>query len=48
MKLTTWLKEHGEEYGLLYDNGTPKGSVIENCAKIANWQPEGGAPRTDK
>ena len=41
--LEEWLKQHAGDYeGLAHKNGTPQTSTIEECAKVANWDPEGG------
>lgn len=44
--LTKWLRENAAEFGLSDDEGKPNEQGIEECAKVANWQPGGGAPRT--
>jgi len=44
--LVKWLREHAAEYGLSDDEGKPNEQGIEECAKVANWQPGGGAPKT--
>ena len=44
--LERWLREHSAEYGLSDDEGKPNELGIQECAKVANWQPSGGAPRT--
>lgn len=44
--LKKWLREHAVEYGLNKEDGTLNESAIEEIAKIANWQPAGGAPKT--
>ncbi len=44
--LTKWLREHAREFGLSDDEGKPNEQGIEECAKVANWQPGGGAPKT--
>ncbi|VWX60024.1 conserved hypothetical protein [Burkholderiales bacterium 8X] len=44
--LMKWLRVHGAEYGLLDDEGKPNEQGIEECAKVANWQPGGGAAKT--
>jgi hypothetical protein len=43
--LIKWLNEHAAEYGLSDDEGRPNDLGIEECAKVANWQP-GGPART--
>jgi hypothetical protein len=44
--LAKWLREHSAEFGLSDDEGKPNEQGIEECAKVANWQPGGGAPKT--
>ena len=44
--LTRWLREHAVNYNLSDDDGKPNETGIEECAKIANWQTKGGAPKT--
>lgn len=44
--LLKWLREHAAEFGLTDDEGKPNEQGIEECAKVANWQPGGGAPKT--
>jgi hypothetical protein len=44
--LAKWLREHAAEYGLSDDDGNPNETGIEEAAKVANWQPGGGAPKT--
>jgi hypothetical protein len=44
--LTKWLRENASRYGLSGDDGAPNETGIEEVAKVANWQPSGGAPRT--
>ncbi|AGW91758.1 hypothetical protein N234_17140 [Ralstonia pickettii DTP0602] len=44
--LTKWLREHGVEFGLTDLDGKPNETGIEEIAKVANWQPSGGAPKT--
>lgn len=44
--LAKWLREHAAEFGLTDDEGKPNETGIEEAAKVANWQPGGGAPRT--
>ncbi len=41
-----WLRQHANHYGLCDDEGLPSESVIEEIAKIVNWQTKGGAPKT--
>jgi hypothetical protein len=44
--LEVWLRKHADEFGLTKDDGNPNEQGIEEIAKIANWNPKGGAPRT--
>ena len=44
--LMRWLREHAAEYKLSDDEGKPNETGIEECAKVANWQDKGGAPKT--
>lgn len=44
--LTKWLRDHAEEFGLVDDKGKPNETGIDEVAKVANWQPGGGAPKT--
>ena len=44
--LDKWLREHAAEFGMVDDDGNPINLAVEECSKIANWQPGGGATRT--
>lgn len=44
--LEKWLREHAAEFGMTDANGKPNETGIEEVAKVANWQPSGGAPKT--
>jgi hypothetical protein len=44
--LTKWLREHASNFGLTDDEGKINETGIEEAAKVANWQPLGGAPKT--
>lgn len=44
--LQKWLIENAERFKLIKDDGTPNKLGIEEIAKIANWDPKGGAPKT--
>jgi hypothetical protein len=44
--LMKWLREHAAEFGLTDEDGKPNETGIEEAAKVANWQPSGGAPKT--
>ena len=44
--LDKWLREHAAEYNLTNDKGKPIEQAIEECSKVANWNPKGGATKT--
>lgn len=44
--LLKWLRENAASYGLTDSEGKPMETSIDEIAKIANWQPQGGAPKT--
>ena len=44
--LSKWLREHAADFRLSDDDGKPNETGIEECAKVANWQDKGGAPKT--
>lgn len=44
--LMKWLRENAAHYRLSDDEGKPNETGIEECAKVANWQDKGGAPKT--
>ncbi|MDY0187584.1 MAG: hypothetical protein RBR16_06645 [Syntrophus sp. (in: bacteria)] len=45
--LARWLNDHAAEFGLVKEDGTPNSDAINNqIAKVANWQTDGGAPKT--
>ena len=44
--LMKWLRENAARYGLTNEDGVPNETGVEEVAKVANWQPSGGAPRT--
>jgi hypothetical protein len=44
--LTRWLNENAKAYGLSNAKGKLNSSGIKECAKVANWQSRGGAPKT--
>jgi len=44
--LDKWLREHAAQFALSDEDGNPINQAIEECSKIANWQPGGGAPKT--
>ena len=45
--LENWLNSHAAEFKLMKEDGTINADAIKNqTAKVANWEPEGGAPKT--
>lgn len=44
--LEKWLREHAAVFGMTDDEGKPNETGIKEAAKVANWQPGGGAPKT--
>ena len=44
--LMKWLRENGAKFQLTDDEGRPNEQGIEECAKVANWAPGGGASKT--
>lgn len=44
--LAKWLRENAADYRLSDADGKPNETGIEECAKVANWQEKGGAPKT--
>ncbi len=44
--LSIWLRKHAAQFGLTNDDGNPIDTGVEEIAKVANWKPGGGAPKT--
>jgi len=44
--LLKWLRNHAGQYDLSDEDGKLNELGIEEVAKVANWQPSGGAPKT--
>jgi hypothetical protein len=44
--LVKWLRENAAKFGMCDEDGKPIENGIEETAKVANWQPRGGAPKT--
>ena len=44
--LEKWLNEHAARFGMTNDDGMPVKQAVSDCAKVANWKPDGGAPKT--
>ncbi|EJF78587.1 hypothetical protein MCO_00614 [Bartonella sp. DB5-6] len=44
--LEKWLQEHASQYNLLDKKTGEAKKIIAELASVANWEPEGGAPKT--
>lgn len=44
--LQKWLNQHAAALGLTLKDGRPNSKAVDEAATVANWKPEGGAPRT--
>jgi len=44
--LTKWLRENAAKYDLADEDGKLNETGIDEVAKVANWQSNGGAPKT--
>jgi hypothetical protein len=44
--LEKWLRENASHFGLTNDEGNHIEQAIEECSKVANWNPKGGATKT--
>ena len=44
--LDKWLRLNASQFNLSDDDGKPNEQGIQECAKVANWQDKGGAPKT--
>lgn len=44
--LEEWLNRHAAQLGLTDKRGNPIKQAIKEIAKVANWKPTGGAPKT--
>jgi hypothetical protein len=44
--LTRWLRENAKKMCLTKKGGSVNEQAIEEIAKVANWDPKGGAPKT--
>lgn len=45
--LEKWLRENAAEFEMTDDEGAPMNTPIEECSKVANWQPGGGSPASN-
>ena len=41
-----WLRENAARFGFTDNDGNPQNSTLEDLAQVANWQTNGGAPKT--
>lgn len=48
MAIKKWLCDNARNYGLYHDDGSLNSTGIEEIAKIANWKPKGGVPKTQE
>lgn len=39
------LRKTAAKFGLINEDGNPIQTAIEECSKVANWSPSGGAPK---
>lgn len=44
--LVRWLNENAARFGLVDDEGLPREKLIAELAAFANWDPNGGPPKT--
>jgi hypothetical protein len=44
--LEQWLHANAARFNLTDPAGRVIGQAIDECAKVANWQPQGGSPKT--
>ncbi len=44
--LLKWLRENAARFGFTDADGNPLNSTLEDLAQVANWQTNGGAPKT--
>lgn len=44
--LEKWLREHAAKHRLTDADGNVNETGVQECAKVANWEPKGGAPKT--
>jgi hypothetical protein len=45
-QILKWLRENAAQFGLSDEDGKPNERGIEEIAKVANWAPGGGAPKS--
>jgi len=44
--LERWLRDNAHTLKLMKDDGSPNYTALDEIAKVANWNPKGGASRT--
>jgi Vesicle coat trafficking protein Sec16 mid-region len=44
--LLKWLRENAASFGFTDADGNPQNSTLDDLAQVANWQTNGGAPKT--
>tara|TARA_R110002049_G_C9172824_1_gene562131 strand:+ start:1466 stop:2131 length:666 start_codon:yes stop_codon:yes gene_type:complete len=47
-QILKWLRENAAEFALSDEEGKPNERGIEEIAKVANWAPGGGAPKSNE
>ncbi len=47
-QMLKWLRENAAEFALSDEEGRPNERGIEEIAKVANWAPGGGAPKSNE
>jgi hypothetical protein len=47
-QILKWLRENAAQFGLSDEDGKPNERGIEEIAKVANWAPGGGAPKSSE
>lgn len=47
-RLTIWLRLNAARFGLTNEEGLPTETVIDDLAKVANWDTGGGAPKSSQ
>jgi len=45
--LEKWIRENASRFGLVDEVGKPIEIAVEECSKVANWKPSGGAPSSN-
>lgn len=45
-RLEKWLRENAAKFGLTDEEGKFNETAIDECAKVANWKPQGGVAGT--